>query len=209
MSPARMAFLIASAGCAAGCGQTIEPPVTIATAKKDEPMAVPNRANADPNLKPGFGPFDVQTVFYVEKSKGKDRVDYAIRLDQACAPVSDEAMFPYWRDLEKAPPVKSHPLRFFQYVAYGISEQQMLEKTKTGGRYRVLLKQVDRPIVVVTGRDAQGHCAATPYTVIGTNKGARLDHIFAQLSGAISVEYVEVHGTDPGTGEVLTERMKP
>ena len=45
-----------------------------------------------------FGPRDVETVFFVTKSSDRNRVDYGIRLSERCAPVNDDAMFPYWRD---------------------------------------------------------------------------------------------------------------
>jgi Domain of unknown function (DUF4833) len=201
---------LASAWLALGCSShTIPPPVAYASAKVDAYTAKPNLANKDPNLKPPFGPFDVQTVFYIAKSNDKDRVDYGMRLDQYCAPVSDDAVFPYWRELQHAPPVRSHKISFFQYMAYGFSSQRMLERSKMGGQYLIELKQVHRPILIVTKQDKDGRCQATAYAQIHGVKSARLDYIFAKVAGTMSVDYVDVHGTDPETGQALVERMTP
>jgi Domain of unknown function (DUF4833) len=196
-------------GACLACSPAIPPPVTASPSQADAQAAAENSDNADPNLDPPFGPFDLQTVFYIEKSNDKDRVDYGMRLDQHCVPLDDRAVFPYWRELQHPPPVRAHPLKFFQYVAYGFTEQRLLSRSKTGGQYRVLLKQVNRPIVIVTGQDAARRCTATAYVRLEGVAAARLDHIFAQVAGAMSVDYIDVHGFDPKTGRALVERMKP
>lgn len=205
-----VASALAGASLAIGCSSpVIPPPVSVVAAKPDAKTAKPNLANKDPNLKPPFGPYDIQTVFYIAKSNDKDRVDYGMRLDQYCAPIGDNAIFPYWRELQHAPPVRSHKISFLQYAAYGFSEQRVLSKSHTGGKYLVQLKQVDRPILVVTKQDADGHCMATAYSRVQGVKSARLDYIFAKVAGLMSVDYVDVHGTDTKTGKVLMERMAP
>jgi len=193
---------------ALACRPAIPPALMTAPAKPGPHAAVANPANADPNLKPAFGPFDVQTAFYISKSNDRDRVDYGLRLDQHCVPLGNQAMFPYWRELEHAPPVRSHPLSFFQYMAYGFSEQRVLARTDAGGQYRVNLKQVDRPVLVVTTRDVEGHCTTTAYARIKGVANAKLDHIFVKVAGPMSVDYVDVYGSDPKTGDALVERMK-
>lgn len=196
---------------AIGCSPSIPPPVTYPSSpsKLDVFTAKPNAANDDANLNPRFGPFDMQTVFYIEKSNDKDRVDYGMRLDQYCAPAGDRAVFPYWRLLQDAPPVRSHPISFIQHMAYGISEQRPVEKSRTGGKYIVQLKQVDRPIVIVSKQNGDSHCVATAYTTIQGVERARLDYIFAKVASVMSVDYVDVHGTDTKSGQPLVERLKP
>jgi hypothetical protein len=73
----------------------------------------------------------------------------------------------------------------------------------------VVLKQVDRPIVIVTKQDQDGHCAATPYTTVRGVKNAHLDFIFVKVAGLMSADWVDVHGTHPKTGEKLVERLTP
>jgi hypothetical protein len=203
----RTAF--AAAGAAAiGCSHDIPPPVMDAPSKRDARSADPNPANHDPNLRPPFGPFDVQTVFYISKSNDKDRVDYGMRLDQHCAPIGDNSVFPYWRELQNAPPVRSHPLKYFQYMAYGFSEQRVLAKSRAGGKYLIRLKQVDRPIVIVTEQDENRHCTASAYVKV-QGLDTRLEYIFAKVAGVMSVDYVDVHAVDPTTGRELVERLTP
>jgi hypothetical protein len=187
----------------------IPPPVAYvaASSSADAHTAKPNPANADDKLKPPFGPFDVQTVFYIEKSNDKDHVDYGMRLDQHCAPVDENAVFPYWRELQHAPPVRSHPLTFIQYMAYGFSKQQALERGPSGGKYLIRLKQVKRPILIVTGQDRDSHCVAKAYTLVQKLNNARLDYIFVKVAGAMSADYIDVHGTNVATGETLVERL--
>jgi len=200
---------VLAAALALSCSApAIPPPVVYPAAAVDEQTAKPNPNNADPNLNPPFGPFDVQTVFYIEKSDGKDRVDYGMRLDRHCAPAGDSVVFPYWREFEHPPPVRSHPLKAIQYLAYGFSEQRLVERGARGGKYLVQLKQVDRPILIVTGLGADARCVATAYTKIRGVEGARLDRIFVKVSGFASADYVDVHGFDAKTGQKLVERLK-
>src|ERR1022692_4639671 len=93
-----------------------------------------------------FGPHDVETVFFISKSDDHNRVDYGIRLNDHCAPVGDDAVFPYWREFEH-PPVRTHSLGVFEYVPYGFSEQRLVHRTPTGGDQLVRLKQLERPIL--------------------------------------------------------------
>src|SRR5450432_4841953 len=73
-----------------------------------------------------FGAHDIETVFFISKSDDRNRVDYGIRLNDHCAPVNDEAVFPYWREFENSPPVRTHSLGIFEYVPYGFSEQRLV-----------------------------------------------------------------------------------
>jgi len=77
----------------------------------------------------------------------------------------------------------------------------------TDARFLVELKQVARPISIVTGRDRAGHCSAQAYATIQGHQAAHLDHIFVQLAGVLSVSYVDVYGSDRKTGKKLVERM--
>lgn len=192
-----------------GCGESIPPPVRYASTKVDDHSAKPNPANSDPKLEPGFGPYDVQTVFYIEKSNDKDHVDYAIRLDQHCTPTSDGAMFPYWRELQHDPPTGSHPLKGLQYMAYGFSDQRIQKKKRVGGEYLAKLKQVDRVLLIVTKQGPDGYCTATAYTTIKGVKNARLDHIYVKVAGMMSADWVDVYGENIVTGEKLVERLTP
>ncbi len=157
---------------------------------------------------PTFGAYDVPTVFFINKSDDHNRVDYAIHLTDHCAPKDDDAVFPYWREFEHAPPVRIHTLGLFEYAAYGFADQHMLHRTLTGGEQFMKLKQFDRGIFIVTKKEADGKCSAKAYATIGGVEGAQLDSIYVKLAGALSVDYVEVHGKNPQTGAAIEERLK-
>jgi len=153
-----------------------------------------------------FGPHDVQTVFYISKSDGVSRVDYGIRLDDRCAPTGDDAVFPYWRELGLSP-VTVHSLKFFEWVPYGFSEQRLVHRSPSGGKQLVRLKQFDRPILVIATREPDGSCTAHAYARIAGVEGAILTYVHAHMAGAISVDYVDIHGKNPQTGADIVERV--
>ncbi|HEX7603581.1 MAG TPA: DUF4833 domain-containing protein [Polyangiaceae bacterium] len=165
----------------------------------------PADARAD---EPKFGPYDVQTVFFISKSDDKNRVDYGMRLNESCAPLNDDAVFPYWREFEHAPPVRTHGLNMFEYVPYGIADQRMLRRTQTGGEHTMRLKQLARPISITTHKEADGHCTAVAHARISGVDNAELVSVYAKLAGALSVEYIDVKGKDPQTGAEIVERIR-
>ena len=84
---------------------------------------------------PAFGPNDVPTAFFISKSDDHNRVDYWMRLDANCQPVNNDAVTPYWREFEKAPPVVTHSINFLDRMAYGISAQGVASRSATGADY--------------------------------------------------------------------------
>jgi len=154
-----------------------------------------------------FGANDVQTVFFISKSDDRNRVDYGIHLNDRCAPTGDDAVFPYWREFEPPPPVRTHTLGMFEYVPYGFSEQRLVHRSQAGGDQLVRLKQLDRPIAVRARKDGD-HCVATAYARVAGVEGAVLVSVFAKLSGATSVDYVDIHGKNPANGADLVERVR-
>lgn len=154
-----------------------------------------------------FGPNDVETVFFISKSDDHNRVDYGIHLTEHCAPTNDDAVFPYWREFENSPPVRTHTLGMLEYVPYGFSEQRLVHRTLTGGDQLVRLKQLARPILVQTKKEADGHCTAVARARIAGVEGAILTSVYAKLAGIASVDYVDVHGKNPQTNADIVERI--
>jgi hypothetical protein len=154
-----------------------------------------------------FGPNDVATVFFISKSDDRNRVDYGIRLDASCAPVSDDAVFTYWREFERSPPVRTHPTSVIDRIPYGFAEQRVLKRTATGGEHLVRLRQLGRPIAITTKREADGRCSAAARTTVN-GATARLLSVHAKLSGPMSVDYIDVHGRDLASGAAIDERIK-
>ncbi len=156
---------------------------------------------------PAFGPNDVPTAFFISKSDDHNRVDYWLRLDGNCQPVNDEAVTPYWREFEKAPPVVTHSINFLDRMAYGISAQRIASRSATGADYALRLKAVGRPIGITTHRDASGKCVAVARTTIA-GVTAELLSIYVKLASPVSVEYIDIKGRDFRTGKPIVERMK-
>ena|SRR5450432_1000887 len=158
---------------------------------------------------PHFSAHDIPTVFYISKSDDHNRVDYGMRLGDRCAASTNDAVFPYWREFEHAPPIRTHPLGTFEYFAYGISDQHALRGGPAAGQYVIKLKQFgQRPIWISTTREADGRCSALARCAIAGVRFAQLFSIYVKLSGPLSVEYVVVKGKDLETGKLLEERLK-
>jgi hypothetical protein len=153
-----------------------------------------------------FGSHDVQTTFFISKSDDRNRVDYGMRLDAACAPYGEEAVFPYWRVFEKSP-VQTQQLSMMDRIPYGISEQHAISRTPTGGEYFLRLKQFDRPIVISTKKQPSGACSVVTRTAINGTQ-AQLVSVYAKLGGIASVDYIDVFGKNLVSGESFSERIK-
>ena len=158
--------------------------------------------------KPAFGPNDVPTVFFIDKSDDHNRVDYGLRLDAACQPAGKDALVPYWREFERSPPVRVHPLGWFEHVAYGIADQRLVRRGPAGAEYQARLKRLGRTLVIVTRREADGRCSAVAHALVAGVPGAVLDSAFVKLRRPMSVDYVEIHGRNPATGARLEERVR-
>ncbi len=160
---------------------------------------------------PPFGRSDVQTVFYVSKSDDHNRVDYAIHLDANCVPTQNEAVYFYWREFEKAPPVVVHTAGMLDFIGYGISEQKLLLKTPTVGVHYVKLRQFPQmPVRIITTQGADGRCTAQARSTIG-GKERELSFAYVKLGKAFltpNVEYVDIHGKDLETGQEVVERVR-
>jgi len=161
-------------------------------------------AHAD---EPRFGAHDIVTLFFISKSDDRNRVDYGMRLDANCLAAKSDAVFPYWREFEKSPPVRTHSLGTFEYLAYGVSEQRTVQRGPSGGQLLLKLKQVGRPIWVVTQRDANGRCTASTRTTVA-GVPAELISIYVKLQGPLSVAYLDVKGRDLKTQKIVTERVE-
>jgi len=157
---------------------------------------------------PTFGPHDVVTLFSITKSDDRNRVDYAMRLDANCAPAGEDPVFPYWREFERAPPVRTKTMGAFSKIGYGISAQWTLRRTPRGADHAIRLRQVERVLFITTTKGADGHCAALVRTKIAGVEYAELRAIYVKLSGPLSVAYVDIRGRNLATGRTLEERIR-
>jgi hypothetical protein len=158
---------------------------------------------------PTFGPHDIPTLFFISKSDDRNRVDYGMRLDANCAPAKREAIFPYWREFEHSPPVRTHSLGMFEYTAYGVSwQREAPRRNPTGSDYELQLKHVDRKVWVTVTKGSDGQCSALVRTTIAGVKYAQLLSIYVKLSGPLSVAYLDIKGRNLETGQLVEERIK-
>jgi hypothetical protein len=167
-------------------------------------------------MEPQFGPFDVPTVFYIDKTDDHNRVDYGLRLDSHCLPVGREPLFPYWREFEHSPPVRTHPLGVFEYIAYGVTHQQLFRSEGAGGSQKIELqielRRVHRVIRVAIRQDENGHCVAVPHVAMAGVAGlkeAQFLSAHVTLTGLLKVAYVDLNGKDESTGALIQERLHP
>jgi hypothetical protein len=159
--------------------------------------------------KPAIGPYDIPTLFFINKSDDKNRVDYGIRLDADCVPSKKNAMFHYWREFENAPPVRTHELNLLDRFAYGIADQRLIGRTASGSEYYFRLKALRRELYVQTTKGPDGRCTALVSAALAGQERAEVLSAYVKLRRPMSVEYVEIHGKDRSTGQTLSERIVP
>ena len=157
--------------------------------------------------KPAIGPHDLPTLFFINKSDDKNRVDYGIRLDADCVPLDKDAVFPYWRVFEKTPAARTVELNVLDRTAYGIASQRLLKRTDTGSEYYLQLKAIHRELYITISKGADGRCTSVTYIAMAGQDRAELLSAYVKLRRPLSVEYLEIHGKDHRTGEPLTERV--
>jgi hypothetical protein len=149
---------------------------------------------------------DVETVFYISKSDDHNRVDYGIHVDSTCAPTGNDAVYPYWREFEPPPPVRTHKLGVFEGRAYGISSQRTIKKTDDGGIQEMRLRQFDSMLITITTKKERDGCVAHAVTTIA-GKQAELLSVHVTLKGLMSVDHVVVYGTDLQTRAPIEQRI--
>ena len=157
-----------------------------------------------------FGPNDVPTVFFVSKSDGEGQVDYGLRLDDACLPVGEEPVVPYWREYENFIYLGgTHPLSWLDRRAYGVADQRVVKRSAEGAELAIRLRPLSRELTISVSKGSDGKCRAVAHTTIGAVAAAEFTSAYIKLKSRMSVEYIELRGKHADTGETLTERLTP
>lgn len=156
-----------------------------------------------------FGPFDIQTVFFIDKSDDHNRVEYGLRLDASCVPVGKTPVFLYWREFEPPPPVRVKKSGMLDQVGYGIAEQRLIKQSAEGTVLYMELKQVRRPILVTIQKDANGRCTALPRMTIAGVPDVEFLSAHITLAGFLRVAHIDLLGRDSATAAAITERLRP
>ena len=166
------------------------------------PLALLVAAHVDPTAP------RVHTVplFSIAKSENRNQVQYAVHVDESCAPVADAPVFAYWRMLEQGPG-HTEPLLSREARAYGLASQQVVARSSDGGEVRVVLHAIPgRAIAVQTGRAPDGDChASAALTINGVP--AHLVSVFVQLKRIFGVDYLLLQGRSSDGTRTVTERL--
>src|SRR5579864_6324598 len=119
-------------------------------------------------------------LFSIAKSENKNQVQYAVRVDEHCAPLPDTPIVAYWRMLEQGPS-RMAPLLARELDAYGPVSQLTTAREADGGKVRLVLKAVPgRTILVETLRGSGGACQALS-TVLINGAPAHLYNVYVKL----------------------------
>jgi hypothetical protein len=154
-----------------------------------------------------FGQFDVRTLFAIGKNTDRNEVQYGIRLDKDCVPQGDEPIYAYWRQYEKGPEV-TEDLNFLDKTGYGIKDQRVEQRSPGGSKVVMRLRATsDRSIGVYVKKDG-ATCVAEPVTYI-SGVSARLQKIHVQLSGPLSIDYIDIRGVRTDNKQPINEKTKP
>jgi hypothetical protein len=145
-------------------------------------------------------------LFSISKSENKNQVQYAIRLDDNCAPWDDTPVFAFWRMLEKDAQA-TEPLLPREEQAYGIASQTVVARGPSGGKVRLVLRALpNRPIEIQTVRH-DGACIALSTVPIG-GAPAHLYNVHARLKWPFGVDYLLLSGWSMDGTRVLKEELK-
>jgi hypothetical protein len=147
----------------------------------------------------------VVPLFSIAKSENKNQVQYAVRLDDRCAPVGTSPVFAYWRMFEKGP-LQTAPLLSREVRAYGLSSQALVAADASGGRLRaVLMALPSRPLTITTSRGSDGKCQAlTTAWIAGAS--ATLFNVYVHLRW-YGVDYVLLRGWPTDGSHVVSEKL--
>lgn len=146
-------------------------------------------------------------LFTISKSENRNQVQYVVRVDAHCAPLTDTPVWAYWRMMELGP-TKTAPLLGREQPAYGMAGQWMLERGLEGGKIRLVLRAMpSRPIEIQTGRSAAGTCVATS-TVLVSGAPAHLFGVYVKLKWPIGVDYLLIQAWSLDGARIVTERVK-
>lgn len=154
-----------------------------------------------------FGPHDVRTMFVIGKNTDRNEVQFGIRLDADCVPIGEEPIYPYWRQFEKGPDV-TEDLNFLDKTGYGIKSQKVEERSPSGSKVVMRLRATSNRTIGIYTRKENNACVADALTYI-SGVSAKLQRIHVQLSGPLSVDYIDIRGVRTDNNAPISERAKP
>lgn len=159
-----------------------------------------------------FSDNDVPTIFYIDKSDDRNRVDYGIRLTETCQPTSTSPMVVYWREFEGGHGGRyTHGLNIFEGPVYGVGSQRVTETRADGVTMRVEIRALSsRPLEIHTEPASSSDVRPCRARAIATISGVRayLDHVHLTLGdGPGSLRFADIYGTAVDGGADVTEHV--
>ncbi len=143
-----------------------------------------------------------RSLFYIERNKNRNRVQYAVRLDANCLPKGKKPIYAYWRMLEKGPRV-TESVGYFERKAYGIKSQKVVKN-----QIKMTMQALPKKKVTVSFEKKNGKCLAKASTSINKNQ-AILSKIYVfAVEGLMlpTVKYIDILGK--ASGRPVKERIK-
>jgi hypothetical protein len=144
-----------------------------------------------------------QALFYIERSKNKNRVYYDANFNANGTLNTEQPIDVYWLNLEENYGNRGELSFIQEKMAYGYKSEKVNERL-----FEIKLKAFDkRPMILLT--DIKGK-AKVQIKIQG--KQALLHHIFIKATDrgiTTKVEYVELYGTDIYTKIELYEKINP
>jgi hypothetical protein len=114
---------------------------------------------------------EIPSAFVISKTQNRNQVHYAVKVDEACRPVTAAPVRPYWLMLTKGPQV-TEPLLDREQPAYGLARQQV-----EGSAVRLVLRALPgRPVLIQTWQGPDGACLSAAVTTIAGSR-ARLFNV--------------------------------
>ncbi|QHS57428.1 DUF4833 domain-containing protein [Mucilaginibacter sp. 14171R-50] len=144
-------------------------------------------------------------LFYIQRSPNINALSYDLNIDQKTGKPDENApVHGYWLRYAEGHGEPAEFTYMQRKFAYGI-----ISKALGNDRYDIRLVSYKKiPLTLMKGADGKYHIFATI-----AQKQVLLQKIFIQIDGGTfwlpNVIFVEMKGTDPGTGKEVTERFKP
>ena len=144
-----------------------------------------------------------QALFYIERSKNKNRVYYDANFNENASINPEKPIDVYWLNLEENYGKRGELSYIQEKMAYGYKSEKITDRC-----YQIKLKAFDKRAISLL-IDNKGK-AKTQMKING--KLANLNHLFIKATDkgiATSVEYIEIFGTDIYSKTEVYEKVIP
>jgi hypothetical protein len=151
-------------------------------------------------------PQNENSLFYIQRSKNTNAIVYEANMKSEGVIDPNDPVKIFW--IRYSEDSTTAPLTYVQQkFAYGLKAKPYPGRP---GQYVLVFSSYEKKQIYLLKKQDGKHFAA--YTIIG-GKFAELKKIFLQISGGSfwfpNIDYIDISGTDMGTGKPITERFKP